>query len=154
MTIWERHFNSERARELTFWTIGYAIMGLGCALLLGRPTLPMVVSQGVTNILIVSGYLLLLAGAMPFVVCACADRAGHILCRRRDLALRRAALSYATWSAVGSFFIAIPCFTLALMLVLNGTTGTTRSWVLASVVFGLHGMVYLARVVVIPSPIR
>ena len=151
MTIWERHFNSERARELTFWTIGYAIMGLGCALLLGRPTLPMVVSQGVTNILIVSGYLLLLAGAMPFVGVRLPRTVLVISCVVGVIWLFVGPhLSYATWSAVGSFFIAIPCFTLALMLVLNGTTGTTRSWVLASVVFGLHGMVYLARVVVIP----
>ncbi|MFP5078062.1 GGDEF domain-containing protein [Rhizobium sp. YIM 134829] len=151
MTFWERRFNAERARELMCWTVGYILMAIGCGIFLGRASLPLIVVQGVTNILMVGGYWLLLLGAMPFV--------GVRLPRKTLVFALMAAtvwlligpnLSYAIWSAVGSFFITIPCFALALMLVLNGTTGPTRSWVLAAVVFGLHGMVYLARVVVIP----
>lgn len=151
MTVWERHFNAERARELAFWAAGYLTMGVGCALLLGRSVLPLVVTQGLSNLLIVGGYGLLLAGALPFVGIRL-PRATLLVAVVPALLwlLIGPRLSLSTWSAVGSLGVALPCFTMALLLLLNGTAGATRSWVLASVVFGLHGMVYLSRIVVIP----
>ncbi len=62
LTYWEHPTHPKRSRALRILAAGYATLGVGCALVLVRRELPGTWGAALSNLAILSGYLLLLAG--------------------------------------------------------------------------------------------
>ncbi|WP_109477034.1 GGDEF domain-containing protein [Paraburkholderia sp. C35] len=62
MTLWERRVHPKRSRELGILAAGFATLALGCAAASWRHALPGALGSALSNLVIVSGYLLVLHG--------------------------------------------------------------------------------------------
>lgn len=62
MIFWERRANPERSRELRMLAAGFATLAIGCAAVLFRRDLPGAIGSAVSNLLVLTGYLLVLRG--------------------------------------------------------------------------------------------
>jgi diguanylate cyclase (GGDEF)-like protein len=62
MTLWERQARPQRRRELGILALGYATLALGCGVAIGRHLFPGVTLSAASNLILVSGYLLILHG--------------------------------------------------------------------------------------------
>jgi len=62
MTFWEQRTNPKRSKELRILTAGFATLATGCAAALYRHNLPGVSGSAISNLIILSGYALILNG--------------------------------------------------------------------------------------------
>jgi hypothetical protein len=62
MTLWERKIRPERSLSLDLWASGYVMLALGCFAATDRGHLPGVCGAALSNLVIMSGYLLILNG--------------------------------------------------------------------------------------------
>lgn len=62
MIFWERRANPRRSRELRILAAGFATLAIGCAAVLFRRDLPGAIGSAISNLLVLSGYLLVLRG--------------------------------------------------------------------------------------------
>ncbi|WP_068082039.1 GGDEF domain-containing protein [Novosphingobium rosa] len=62
MTLWERKIRPERSGALAFWTAGYTALAAGCLAATHRQMLPGIYGAATSNLIIMSGYLLILEG--------------------------------------------------------------------------------------------
>ena len=62
MTLWERRVHPKRSRELGILAAGFATLAIGCAAASWRRELPGALGSALSNLVIVSGYLLVLHG--------------------------------------------------------------------------------------------
>jgi diguanylate cyclase (GGDEF)-like protein len=63
MTLWERRTYARRSNELNALAAGYATLAIGCAAAAFRQHLPGAIGAALSNLVIVTGYLLILHGA-------------------------------------------------------------------------------------------
>lgn len=66
MLYWEHRTNSRRAKELGILATGFATIAVGCTVVLLRGHLPAVLGPGLSNFIILGGYLLVLHGVAAF----------------------------------------------------------------------------------------
>lgn len=66
MTLWERFTNPRRSRELKILALGYTILSIGCAAAALRPHMPGASGSALSNLIIMTGYLLVLHGVASF----------------------------------------------------------------------------------------
>ncbi|OLP61716.1 hypothetical protein BJF93_08960 [Xaviernesmea oryzae] len=151
MTLWERRFHAGRSQALTFWAGGFASLVVGCALLILRDTLPRLVGFGFANLFIIGGYVLLLAGSLPFAGLRLPRfLVGFLLALAPVWLVIGPTLPDATWHALSGLLVALCCLALALVFAKFRPAAAVRTDRLVVTVFGLHGLVYLLRVPVIP----
>ncbi|AOB33429.1 diguanylate cyclase [Bordetella sp. H567] len=62
MTFWEHRGNPKRGKALRILAIGYVTLAIGCATVLFRGALPPPVGSAISNLVMLSGYLLILGG--------------------------------------------------------------------------------------------
>lgn len=62
MTLWERRVHPKRSKELGILAAGFATLAIGCAAASWRHTLPGALGSALSNLVIVSGYLVVLHG--------------------------------------------------------------------------------------------
>ncbi|RKP53702.1 sensor domain-containing diguanylate cyclase [Pararobbsia silviterrae] len=62
MTLWDYRTHPARSKELKILAAGYATLGVGCAAVIARNDFPGVWGAAASNLIIVSGYLLVLRG--------------------------------------------------------------------------------------------
>ena len=62
MTLWEHRTNPKRSKSLRLLAAGYTTLAVGCAAVLARGLVPMVLGSAISHLLLLSGYLLILAG--------------------------------------------------------------------------------------------
>ncbi|BCM85371.1 GGDEF domain-containing protein [Methylobacterium indicum] len=151
MTLWERQAHPRRARELAIWAGAYLAFAAGLVMAMNRSALPGVLGAALANLLIVSGYLMVLHGV------------GHLDGRAR-LRLPLAVLAglvllWATlgprfagpfWNYLASLPIALACGLTALALMRSRTARPLRARQVAIAVAGGHGLFNLARAVLTP----
>lgn len=66
MTFWEHRTNSTRSRPLRLLAAGFATLAAGCTVVLLRAYLPASLGPPLSNLIILSGYLLVLHGVAAF----------------------------------------------------------------------------------------
>ena len=152
MTLWERQAHPRRMRELGLWAGACLVFVLGCVVAMNRQHFPGIAGAALTNLLMVSGYLLVLHGA------ASLDGRPPIL--RSALALAGLALVWAVagarfpgafWNHVSALPITLTCGLTAWTLLRSRTVRSLRSRPVAVAVSAGHGLFYLARALVAPA---
>ena len=151
MTVWEQRFHPARNRALRFWAAGYGLLLIGILLLIARDSLPRFFGYGVANLFIVTGYGLLTAGSLPF--------AGWFMPRGVALAAVPVGLLWLSvgpqlstpiWHAVSGLFIASLCLLVVIAFLRPRLPISGRADRLVAVVFGMHAVIYLLRVPMMP----
>lgn len=66
MTFWEHRTHPKRGRSLRILAAGFITLALGCAMALYRREFPGVLGSAAANLIILGGYLLILAGVASF----------------------------------------------------------------------------------------
>ncbi len=149
--LWERQAHKRRARELGIWAGAFLAFAAGLVVSINRAALPGILGSALGNLLIVSGYLMILHGV------ALLD--GRARLRLPLAVLAVLALLWATlgvrfpvvlWTYVGSLPIALACGLTAWRLLRSRTARAFRARRLAIAVAGGHALFYLARALVTP----
>ncbi|MCM2491129.1 GGDEF domain-containing protein [Burkholderia glumae] len=151
MTFWEHRTHPNRGRALRTFAAGYATLAIGCAVVLVRGRLPGAWGSALANLVMVSGYLLILDGV--------AILNGRC---RRGASLGLVALLALAWVVAGTrgqqtmwlYLSAIPIALASAMttreLLRNAALRVLPAWRIAVAVTGLHALLYLARALALP----
>jgi diguanylate cyclase (GGDEF)-like protein len=152
MTVWERKARPEHAGALDAWAAGYVMLALGCLAATRRAMMPGICGAAFSNLVILSGYLLILNG-----VAGLAGRR-HI---RASLALLMGMAGLwvlagtgwrdIVWIYASALPIAMVCGATAREMLLNHRLAGLRAWRVVIVVTGAHGLLYVARALVLPE---
>ncbi|SDD91730.1 GGDEF domain-containing protein [Paraburkholderia lycopersici] len=151
ITLWEHRTHPARSKELRILAAGYATLAAGCAAVIVRGNLPGVAGAALSNLVIMSGYLLVLHGVATLN--GRRYRAGSIAL------LVVLALTWATWGArhpepMWYYASAIPIalasgMTSRELLRGDGMKGVQSRHV-AAIVTGIHAFFYASRAFVLP----
>ncbi|MDR5806773.1 GGDEF domain-containing protein [Caballeronia sp. LZ019] len=151
MTFWEHRTHPARSRQLRILAAGYATLALGCAAASFRRDLPGAWGAATSNLIIVSGYLLILHG-----VASLNGRqhgrasAGILVALALTWALGGGRWLELIWSYASAVPIAIACaLTSRELLIRSGGTGLQARRI-AALVSGAHALFYAARAFVLP----
>jgi diguanylate cyclase (GGDEF)-like protein len=151
MTFWEHRTHPNRSQALRTFAAGYATLAVGCAVVLVRGRLPGAWGSALSNLVIVSGYLLILDGV--------AVLNGR---RRRGVSLGLVAALALAWAVAGTrwqetmwlYLSAIPIALASAMttreLLRNEALRALSAWRIAVAVTGLHALLYVARAFALP----
>ncbi len=152
MIFWEHRANPRRSRELRILAAGFATLAIGCAAVLFRRDLPGAIGSALSNLLVLSGYLLVLRG-----VAALNGREY----RASSIGLLIAmALVWAgwgpqhrefVWSHVSSVPIAIVSALTAWEMLRCDAMKSLQPRRIVVVVAGIHAAIYAARTFVLPG---
>lgn len=151
MTLWEYRTHPKRSKELKILAAGYATLAIGCAAVTVRHQLPGATGSALSNLVIVSGYLLVLHGV--------ASLSGRQY-RKSSLALL--ILLAVTWAVAGARFedsvwyyasaipIALASGATSFELLRCESMKGLQSRHIAALVTGIHALVYAARATILP----
>jgi diguanylate cyclase (GGDEF)-like protein len=151
LMFWERQSHPERARVLSIWAWSLLVFVIGCVVAMNRQQLPGASGAALSNILMVSGYLLVLHGAARL------DGPGHL--KKSATAIGALAVLWAImgvhfpaafWSHVSAAPIALICGLTAWTLLRSPVVRGLRSRPIAVAVSACHSLFYLGRAVVMP----
>ncbi|WP_186421124.1 GGDEF domain-containing protein [Bosea sp. CS1GBMeth4] len=152
MTLWERQEQLQRSRELGLWASAYGVFALGCVLAMNRQLLPGVAGSALTNVVMVTGYILVLQGISALD----GGRPRPLPVAAFLAALAAAWFAAGTkfenmfWSHVGALPIAVICALAALALARSRAARGLRSRPIAIAVFACHSLFYGARALAVP----
>nr|WP_231755234.1 sensor domain-containing diguanylate cyclase [Bordetella sp. N] len=151
MTVWEGKTNPKRGKELRILAAGYVTLALGCVAVMFRKELPGIGGALVSNLLFLSGYLLILNG-----VAALSGR------RYRAFSLGLLAIMAliwvgggprwqdVVWAYVSAFPIAVASgLTMREMLRCEGMERLHARQIVV-LVTGIHTVLYLFRAIILP----
>ena len=62
MTFWEHRSNPKHSKSLRILSAGFAVLAIGCTMVLFRAAMPAPLGSAIANLLVLSGYLLILEG--------------------------------------------------------------------------------------------
>jgi diguanylate cyclase (GGDEF)-like protein len=151
LTMWEREAQPRRSSELRLLAGGYAVLAIGCILATTRALLPDGLGAALSNIVITSGYLLVLHGVALFT---------GVRYRRASLGLLFVlVLAWAiggakwenhSWSYISAFPIALACGATALEVLRCGGLRNFRSRRVIVAASGGHALFYAARAFILP----
>jgi diguanylate cyclase (GGDEF)-like protein len=151
MTLWEHRTHPKRSRELRILAVAYATLAIGCAAAAFRRGLPGATGSALSNLVIVSGYLLILHGV------ACLNRRQYrsgsivMLCML-TLAWAIAGTRWQgfMWDYVSAIPIAVACGMTSRELLRNEDMRSLQSRYIAVVVSGGHALFYAFRAFILP----
>ena len=155
LLLWERQAHPARARGLAVLAAGLLAFVLGCVVAMNRSRVPVALGMGATNLLMVSGYLLVLNAA------ASLDGRRHL--RASLAALAALAILWAVagtqfptafWNHVSALPIALACGLTAWLLLRSRTARGLRSRPLAVAISTVHAVFYLGRAFLAPVLVR
>lgn len=151
LLLWERQAHPGRARVLGVLAAALFAFVLGCVLAMNRSHFPVVLGMAAINILMMSGYLLVLnavagldgqrhfcssVAALSFLAIAWAIAGTHF--------------PAAFWNHVSSIPIALTCGLTAWMLLRSRTVQRLRSRPVAVTISAFHALFYFARAFIAP----
>lgn len=152
MIVWERKGRSGHARSLDVWAAGFVVLALGCTLATRRAMLPGIWGAALSNLVILSGYLLVLDG-----VAALGGRR-HVGASLGFLAAMAGLWVWGgiagrdiIWIYASALPIAAVCLATAREMLLNRRLAGLRAWRVVIAVTGAHGLLYVARALVLPE---
>ncbi|QQC66245.1 GGDEF domain-containing protein [Paraburkholderia ginsengisoli] len=151
MTLWEHRTHPKRSRELKILAAGYATLAIGCAAAAFRRGLPGVTGSALSNLIIVSGYLLILHGVASLN--RRQYRVGSIvMLGLLALAWAIAGTPWQTvmWDYVSALPIAIACGMTSRELLRNDGMKSLQSRYIAVIVSGGHALFYAFRALILP----
>lgn len=151
MTLWERKTRPERRGTLETCAVGYLVLAAGCVVATARSYMPGISGAALSNLVILSGYMLVLDG-----VAAVGGR------RHRALSLGLLVVMAAVWALAGPRWpetvwlyasgvpIVIVCALTAWEAWRAAPLQHLRSRKVLVAVLAFHGLVYALRVTVLP----
>lgn len=151
MTLWERHAHGHRSRQLGIWAASYVVFAVGCLIAMNRGMFPGAAGSALTNLVMVSGYLMVWHGAARLDGPVRATRYVVILALLALVwTIAGARYTAALWNHASSFPIALISGFTAWTLWRSDTAKNLRSRPVAVTVFACHGLFYLFRALVSP----
>jgi diguanylate cyclase (GGDEF)-like protein len=151
MTLWERQAHPRRARELGLWAGAYLVFAAGCVVAMNRWSFPGAVGWGLTNLLMVLGYLMILHGTVRLDGPARLRVPAALLAGLALLwVVAGARFTGALWNYVASLPIALTCGLTAWTLMRSRTARGLRSRPVVVAVAAGHGLFNLGRAVLTP----
>ncbi|USI72592.1 GGDEF domain-containing protein [Sphingomonas morindae] len=151
MTLWERRAHPCRSPELGCWAAAYGLLAAGCSLAIARTALPGWIGWAASNLVITSGYMLILIG-----VGRLEQRRHARLCLGLLLATGIAWILFgpahrdAMWSHGSAVPIAIVCGATAWEIARADTLRPYRVVPVIVLVSGVHALFYLVRATLLP----
>lgn len=151
MTFWEHRSNPRRSRSLRILAAGFATLAVGCAAVLFRRDLPGAIGSAISNLIILSGYLLLLGGVASF--------RGRQYQAASAALLSGMAVVWAVWGAqwldaIWNHFSAIPIAAVSAMtaweMLRCEAMKSLQSRHIVVAVTAIHGLTYAARAAILP----
>ena len=146
LILWERQAHPDRAGVLAVLTAGLFAFVLGCVVAMNRNHFPVALGMGATNILMMSGYLLVLNAAAGL------DGKRHArwsLCALGVLTFVWVVVGArhpeALWNHVSALPIAVACGLTAWTLLRSRTVEGLRSRPVAVSILAVHALFYFGR---------
>ncbi|CAN7493556.1 GGDEF domain-containing protein [Caballeronia sp. LjRoot34] len=151
MTLWENRTHPRRSKELKILAAGYATLAIGCAAVTVRNKLPGATGSALSNLVIVTGYLLVLQGV--------ATLSGR---QYRNSSIALLILLALTWAVAGARWAdSVWYYASAIPIALaSGVTSfellrcegmkLMPSRHIAVLVTGIHTLLYAARAFILP----
>lgn len=151
MTFWEHRANPQRSQSLRILAAGFATLAVGCATVLFRRDLPGAIGSAISNLIILSGYLLVLGGVASFN--GRKYRAASI-CLLAGMAVVWTAWGPQWQEAVWNHLSAIPIAAVSAMtaweMLRCKAMKSLPSRHIVVGVTGLHALAYAARAAILP----
>ncbi|MEM5285756.1 diguanylate cyclase domain-containing protein [Paraburkholderia sabiae] len=151
MTLWECRVHPKRGKELRILAAAYATLAVGCAVASWRRELPGVLGSALSNLIIVSGYLLILHGV------AVLNGRKHVRTSAAVLVLLAIAWAIAgvrgqdfMWMYLSAIPIAVACGLTARELARCDGMKSLQSLRIAMLVSGGHAVFYAFRACMLP----
>jgi diguanylate cyclase (GGDEF)-like protein len=151
LILWERQAHPDRAGVLAVLTAGLFAFVLGCVVAMNRNHFPVALGMGATNILMMSGYLLVLNAAAGL------DGKRHArwsLCALGVLTFVWVVVGArhpeALWNHVSALPIALACGLTAWTLLRSRTVEGLRSRPVAVSILAVHALFYFGRAFIAP----
>lgn len=151
MTLWEHRTHPRRSKELKILAAGYATLAIGCAAVTVHHELPGATGSALSNLVIVTGYLLVLQGV--------ASLSGR---QYRNTSAAMLVLLALTWAVAGARWedsvwyyasaipIALASGVTSFELVRCDGMKSMQSRHIAVLVTGIHALLYAARACILP----
>jgi diguanylate cyclase (GGDEF) domain len=151
MIFWEHRTNPRRSRELRILAAGFATLAIGCAAVLFRRDLPGAIGSAVSNLLVLSGYLLVLRGVASLNGREYrASSIGLLIVMALVWAVWGPQHREFVWSHVSSVPIAIVSALTAWEMLRCDAMKPLQPRRIVVVVAGIHAVIYAARTFVLP----
>lgn len=152
MTVWERKARPEHARALDAWAAGYTMLALGCLAATRRTMLPGICGAAFSNLVILSGYLLVLHGVAALNGRRYVGASLALLAAMAALwVLGGTGARDLIWTYASALPIAAVCGATARAMLHNRRLAGLRAWRVVIVVTAAHGLIYVARALVLPE---
>lgn len=151
MTLWEHRTHPRRSKELKILAAGYATLAIGCAAATVRHKLPGATGSALSNLVIVTGYLLLLHGAAS--LSGRQYRAGSmamLILLALTWAVAGARWEDSVWYYGSAIPIALASGVTSFELLRCDSMKAMQSRRIAVWVTGVHALLYAARASLLP----
>jgi diguanylate cyclase (GGDEF)-like protein len=151
MTLWEHRTHPRRSKELKILAVGYATLAIGCAAVTVRHELPGATGSALSNLVIVTGYLLVLQG-----VASLSGRqyrnssAAMLVLLALAWAVAGARWENSVWYYASAIPIALASGVTSFALVRCDGMKSMQSRHIAVLVTGIHALLYAARACILP----
>ncbi|CAN7311814.1 GGDEF domain-containing protein [Caballeronia sp. LjRoot34] len=151
MTLWEHRTHPRRSKELKILAAGYATLAIGCAAAIVRHEMPGATGSALSNLVIVSGYLLVLQG-----VASLSGRqyrnssAAMLILLALTWAVAGARWEGSVWYYASAIPIALASGVTSFELLRCDGMKSMQSRHIAVLVTGIHALLYAARACVLP----
>ncbi|MEW9857026.1 sensor domain-containing diguanylate cyclase [Novosphingobium sp. M1R2S20] len=151
MTAWERHARPERAKELGLLAVGYAALAIGCTLATVRDWWPQPIGAAASNMVMLSGYLVILNGVAALRGRSRRAFSMGLLAVMASLWMTAGVRwSEVLWSYVSAAPIAVACGLTAWEIQRCDKLRHLRSWRIVVAFAAVHGLFYACRAMVLP----
>lgn len=151
MTLWERRAHPKRSKELRILAAGYATLAIGCAAAPFRHDLPGATGSVLSNLIIVTGYLVVLHGVASLSGRQYrAASIGILLVLALTWAVGGGRWQEALWAYVSAIPIAVVCGMTSRELLRSDRLKSLRSRHIVVMVSGAHALLYAARAFILP----
>ncbi|ANN76291.1 sensor domain-containing diguanylate cyclase [Bordetella flabilis] len=151
MTFWEHRANPTRGQALRILSAGYATLAFGCVAVLFRGALPAPLGSAISNLVFLSGYLLVLGGVASLSGRRYrATSAALLIAMALVWAVAGSRWHGVVWNYISAAPIAIASGLTAWEMLRCATMKPLASRHIVVVLTGLHAFIYAARAVVLP----
>jgi diguanylate cyclase (GGDEF)-like protein len=151
MTLWERRTHPRRSKELKILAAGYGVLAIGCAAAVWRRDWPGATGSAFSNLVLLSGYLLILNGVAAFNGRRyVAGSLGLLLVQALMWAVSGVRWQDAVWNYASAAPIALACGMTCWALLRSDGTRPLQPRRIAAAVSGGHALFYAGRAFVLP----
>ncbi len=151
MMFWERRANPGRSRSLRILATGFTTLAAGCAVVLVRRSLPEVLGSAVANLVMLSGYLLVLGGVASLRGRRYrAASSGLLVAMALVWIVAGARWKDIIWSYISAFPLAVVSAATAWEMLRCEAMKSLHARYVVVAVTGVHAVLYTGRSFVLP----